>query len=65
MWLGCGGSDDKRIDLIAFGAASAGDVDTLAARLGRSGVQLVSEPNVRNFIADWVADEFGAQGGHR
>ena len=35
---------DKRVDLIAFGAASAADVDTLAARLGAGGVQLVSEP---------------------
>ena len=35
---------DKRIDLIAFGAASAGDVDTLAGRLAAGGVQLVSEP---------------------
>lgn len=35
---------DKRIDLIAFGAATAADVDTLAARLGRAGVRLVSEP---------------------
>ncbi len=35
---------DKRIDLIAFGAASASDVDTLAGKLGAAGVQLVSEP---------------------
>ena len=35
---------DKRIDLIAFGAASAADVDTLAGRLAAAGVQLVSEP---------------------
>jgi catechol 2,3-dioxygenase-like lactoylglutathione lyase family enzyme len=35
---------DKRIDLIAFGAATAADVDTLAARLASDGVQLVSEP---------------------
>ncbi len=35
---------DKRIDLIAFGAATAADVDTLAARLATDGVQLVSEP---------------------
>ena len=34
----------KRIDLIAFGAASRTDVDTLAARLASDGVQLVSEP---------------------
>ena len=37
-------SADKRIDLIAFGAASAADVDTLAAQLGAAGVQLISEP---------------------
>jgi catechol 2,3-dioxygenase-like lactoylglutathione lyase family enzyme len=35
---------DKRIDLIAFGAATAADVDTLAGRLATAGVQLVSEP---------------------
>jgi catechol 2,3-dioxygenase-like lactoylglutathione lyase family enzyme len=38
-------SADKRIDLIAFGAASAADVDALAAQLGRDGVQLISEPD--------------------
>lgn len=37
-------SADKRIDLIAFGAASPADVDALAARLGRDGVRLISEP---------------------
>jgi catechol 2,3-dioxygenase-like lactoylglutathione lyase family enzyme len=37
-------SADKRIDLIAFGAANAADVDALAAQLARDGVQLVSEP---------------------
>ncbi len=37
-------ADGKRIDLIAFGAASAADVDTLAARLAADGVRLVSEP---------------------
>jgi catechol 2,3-dioxygenase-like lactoylglutathione lyase family enzyme len=36
---------DKRIDLIAFGAASAADVDSLAARLAAHGVRLVSEPS--------------------
>jgi catechol 2,3-dioxygenase-like lactoylglutathione lyase family enzyme len=35
---------DKRVDLIAFGAASAADVDALAARLAAEGVRLVSEP---------------------
>src|SRR5690349_22877177 len=37
-------AEDKRIDLIAFGAASTADVDTLAGRLAAAGVQLVSEP---------------------
>jgi len=37
-------ASDKRIDLIAFGAASAAHVDALAAQLGRDGVQLVTEP---------------------
>src|ERR1700755_934148 len=37
-------ADDKRIDLIAFGAASAADVDTLAGQLATAGVQLISEP---------------------
>ena len=38
-------SADKRIDLIAFGAATAADVDTLAAQLAHDDVQLVSEPD--------------------
>lgn len=37
-------ADEKRIDLIAFGAATAQDVDALAARLGAEGVHLVTEP---------------------
>jgi catechol 2,3-dioxygenase-like lactoylglutathione lyase family enzyme len=35
---------EKRIDLIAFGAATPGDVDALAARLAADGVRLVTEP---------------------
>src|SRR5207244_8594846 len=35
---------DKRIDLIAFGAATAADVDTLAVRLATEGVRLIGEP---------------------
>ena len=35
---------EKRLDLIAFGAASPADVDALAERLGAGGVRLVSEP---------------------
>lgn len=34
----------KRIDLIAFGAASPADIDALAERLGAAGVRMVSEP---------------------
>jgi catechol 2,3-dioxygenase-like lactoylglutathione lyase family enzyme len=37
-------ADEKRLDLIAFGAASEADVNALAERLGRSGVNLVNEP---------------------
>jgi catechol 2,3-dioxygenase-like lactoylglutathione lyase family enzyme len=35
---------DKRIDLIAFGAATPADVDTLAVQLGSAGVRMISEP---------------------
>jgi catechol 2,3-dioxygenase-like lactoylglutathione lyase family enzyme len=35
---------DKRVDLIAFGAATTADVDTLAGQLMRDGVRLVHEP---------------------
>src|SRR4051812_37285100 len=35
---------EKRLDLIAFGAAAPADVDTLAERLGADGVQLVTQP---------------------
>jgi len=34
----------KRIDLFAFGARTATDVDTLASRLAAAGVRLISEP---------------------
>jgi catechol 2,3-dioxygenase-like lactoylglutathione lyase family enzyme len=34
----------KRLDLISFGAATAGDVDALAGRLAAAGVRLVAEP---------------------
>jgi catechol 2,3-dioxygenase-like lactoylglutathione lyase family enzyme len=37
-------ADEKRLDLISFGAETAADVDALAARLGRDGVTLVTEP---------------------
>lgn len=37
-------AEDKRIDLIAFGAATPADVDTLAGRLAVAGVRLVHEP---------------------
>src|SRR6185437_3840264 len=35
---------EKRLDLIAFGAATPADVDELANRLSADGVRLVSEP---------------------
>jgi len=35
---------EKRIDLIAFGAATPADVDALAERLAGDGVRLVTEP---------------------
>jgi catechol 2,3-dioxygenase-like lactoylglutathione lyase family enzyme len=35
---------DKRVDLIAFGAASAADVDALAGRLAADDVRLINEP---------------------
>ena len=38
-------SDDKRLDLISFGAESPAAVDALAAKLGGEGVQLVGEPD--------------------
>jgi catechol 2,3-dioxygenase-like lactoylglutathione lyase family enzyme len=37
-------SQDKRLDLISFGTASAADVDSLAARLAVAGVRLIAEP---------------------
>jgi catechol 2,3-dioxygenase-like lactoylglutathione lyase family enzyme len=36
---------EKRVDLIAFGAESAADVDALAEKLGREGVTLVTTPD--------------------
>jgi catechol 2,3-dioxygenase-like lactoylglutathione lyase family enzyme len=35
---------EKRLDLVAFGAATPSDVDTLAARLAADGVRLITEP---------------------
>jgi len=35
---------EKRLDLIAFGAAGPAEVDALAERLGRDGIALVHEP---------------------
>lgn len=35
---------EKRLDLIAFGAAGPAEVDALAERLGRDGIALVNEP---------------------
>ncbi len=38
-------AEEKRLDLIAFGADSREDVDELAADLASAGVQLISEPD--------------------
>ncbi|KHL09982.1 catechol 2,3-dioxygenase-like lactoylglutathione lyase family enzyme [Mumia flava] len=38
-------ADEKRLDLVSFGAESPEHVDELAQRLGTQGVQLVSEPD--------------------
>ena len=38
-------SDEKRLDLVTFGAANAGDVDALAVSLQSRGIQLLSEPS--------------------
>jgi catechol 2,3-dioxygenase-like lactoylglutathione lyase family enzyme len=38
-------AEEKRLDLISFGAATEADVDALAARLGTAGVTLVGEPD--------------------
>jgi catechol 2,3-dioxygenase-like lactoylglutathione lyase family enzyme len=38
-------AEEKRLDLIAFGAANRDDVDTLAGQLAADGVQLVGEPD--------------------
>jgi catechol 2,3-dioxygenase-like lactoylglutathione lyase family enzyme len=39
-------ADEKRLDLIAFGADSPEDVDELAASLAEAGVRFVAEPGV-------------------
>ena len=36
---------EKRVDLIAFGAETAADVDALAEKLGREGVMLINTPD--------------------
>ncbi|MFD8819699.1 VOC family protein [Streptomyces sp. NPDC059627] len=38
-------AEEKRLDLIAFGSATAADVDTLAERLLAGGVRLISRPD--------------------
>lgn len=38
-------AEEKRLDLISFGAATADDVDRMAQRLASGGVQLVGEPD--------------------
>lgn len=39
------GAEKRGIDVIGFAADSAGDVDALAAKLGKDGVKLISEPH--------------------
>ncbi|WP_405181060.1 VOC family protein [Nocardia sp. NBC_01377] len=38
-------SSDKRLDLVAFGAADPAAVDALAEKLGRGGARLIGEPD--------------------
>ncbi|WP_370615628.1 VOC family protein [Mumia sp. Pv 4-285] len=38
-------ADEKRLDLVSFGAANAADVDAMAEQLGRDGVSLITEPD--------------------
>src|SRR4051794_23969522 len=38
-------SDEKRLDLISFGAENEAAVDALAARLGGQGVRLIDQPD--------------------
>ena len=38
------GADEKRLDLVSFGADSRESVDALAAKLAASGVQLIGDP---------------------
>lgn len=37
-------AEEKRLDLIAFGAATPADVDTMAERLAAEGVKLIGRP---------------------
>lgn len=37
-------AEEKRLDLVSYGAATPADVDTLAERLGADGVRLISVP---------------------
>ena len=37
-------ADEKRLDLVSYGAATAADVDALAAQLAADGVQLIAQP---------------------
>ncbi|GAA2927238.1 hypothetical protein GCM10010446_09600 [Streptomyces enissocaesilis] len=37
-------AEEKRLDLVSYGAADPADVDTLAERLLAGGVQLISRP---------------------
>jgi catechol 2,3-dioxygenase-like lactoylglutathione lyase family enzyme len=39
-------AEEKRLDLVSYGAADRASVDELAARLGSAGVRLVTEPDL-------------------
>jgi hypothetical protein len=49
---------DKRIDLIAFGAATVADVDTLAQRLAVDRVQLINDPGTLQTPGDGYGFRF-------
>jgi len=46
--------EDKRLDLISFGAANTADVDAMAERLGTASVQLPSEVSRRTSTASCI-----------
>ena len=57
-------TDAKRIDLIAFGAADAADVDELASELATAGVRFASEPGKLNTPGGGYGFRFFDPDGH-